>query len=170
MEHLFSVVLFILFLTLCRLYKVVLNLKRGRKSWQKNVLLKRAREKNDRVSHQTLPYCALQSTLNSTSSATSLPGFSPTRRYGATVRRENLGTRLLITKFHSEAYGWISCVRCDQPMDSSAHQILEKATQRQIRTRGKDRLNVTFVAFPFFWHWSRLFLTAVAFTFLNQSA
>ena len=168
MEHLFSVVLFILFLMLCRLYKVGLNLKRGRKSWQKNVLLKGARGK--KVSHQSLPCCSLQSTLNSTSSATSLPGFSPTRPYGATVRRENLGTRLLITKFHSEACGWISCVRCDQPMDSSAHQILEKATQRQIRTRGKDRLNVTFVAVPFFWHWSRLFLTAVAFTFLNQSA
>ena len=69
MEHLFSVVLFILFLMLCRLYKVVLNLKRGRKSWQKNVLLKRARGKNDRVSHQSLPCCSLQSTLNSTSSA-----------------------------------------------------------------------------------------------------
>ena len=130
----------------CRLCKVALNLNRGRKSWQKNVLLKRAGGKNDRVSHQSLPYCALQSTLNSTSSATWLPGFSPTRPYRATVRRENLGSSFLITKFHSEACGWTSCVRYDQPMDSSAYQFLEKVTQRQMRTRGKDRLNVTFVA------------------------
>ena len=69
-------------------------------------------------------------------------------------------------------------MRYDQPMDSSAHQILEKATQRQMRTRGKDRLNVTFVdLFSAFltlvrivFKSARAVVTAVAFTVLNQSS